>query len=57
MHVFVLGGTGFIGAALARVLIQRGHRLTGLARSETSAKQLRTIGGEPLMGNIASPAS
>jgi nucleoside-diphosphate-sugar epimerase len=57
MHAFVLGGTGFIGAALARVLIQRGHRLTGLARSETAANKLRSIGGEPLMGDLAGPAS
>ena len=57
MHVFVLGATGFIGTALARVLVRRGHRLTGLARSETSAKKLRDIGGEPLIGDIARPAS
>ena len=57
MHVFVLGGTGFIGTALARVLIKRGHRLTGLVRSEASAKKLRSIGGQPLVGDIARPAS
>ncbi|MBV8698519.1 MAG: NAD-dependent epimerase/dehydratase family protein [Bradyrhizobium sp.] len=57
MNVFVLGGTGFIGTALARVLIKRGHRLTGLVRSEASAKKLRSIGGQPLVGDIARPAS
>ena len=57
MHVFVLGATGFIGTALARVLVRRGHRLTGLTRSESSAKRLRDIGGQPLIGDIARPAS
>jgi nucleoside-diphosphate-sugar epimerase len=57
VHVFVLGGTGFIGTNVVRALIRHGHRLTGLARSETSAKKLRSAGSQPLMGDIASPAS
>jgi nucleoside-diphosphate-sugar epimerase len=57
MHIFVLGGTGFIGTSVVRALIRRGHRLIGLARSEMSAEKLRTIGSLPLMGDIASPAS
>jgi nucleoside-diphosphate-sugar epimerase len=57
VHVFVLGGTGFIGTSVVRALIRRGHRLTGLARSETSAERLRDAGSLPLMGDIASPAS
>lgn len=57
MHVFVLGATGFIGTAVVRALIQRGHRLTGLTRSETSAVKLRSAGCQPLMGDIGRPTS
>jgi nucleoside-diphosphate-sugar epimerase len=57
MHVFVLGATGFIGSAVVRVLIQRGHRLTGLTRSETSAVKLRSAGCQPLMGDIGRPTA
>ena len=47
MHIFVLGGTGFIGTSVVRALIRRGHRLIGLARSEMSAEKLRGIGSLP----------
>ena len=57
MHVFVLGGTGFIGTSVVRAFIRHGHRLTGLARSDTSAEKLRSAGCQALMGDIASPAS
>lgn len=37
MQIFVLGGTGIIGAAMVRELVARGHELFGLARAAPTA--------------------
>ena len=55
MRVFVLGGTGSIGAAVVKELIKRQHDVFGLARSETSAGKLRDCGATPIAGDITSP--
>lgn len=52
MRIFVTGATGFIGSALVPELIQAGHQVLGLTRSETGAEALRKIGAEVLHGNI-----
>lgn len=40
MRVLVLGGYGFIGAAICRELIARGHEVTGLGRSPRTGRSL-----------------
>ena len=40
MHVVVTGGTGFIGRALCRSLVQKGHRVTVLTTNGRAALQL-----------------
>ena len=52
MRIFVTGATGYIGAAVAAKLIAAGHRVAGLARSETSARALERLGAEALAGSL-----
>lgn len=52
MQVFLLGATGYIGTAVVEKLQAAGHRITGLVRSEKSAKQLQDRGCEPYLGDI-----
>ena len=37
MKVLVTGATGYLGAVAAEALAERGHQVSGLARSEGSA--------------------
>ena len=52
MRIFVTGAPGFIGSALVPELIQAGHQVLGLTRSEAGAEKLRGSGAEVLHGNI-----
>ncbi len=53
MRVFVTGGTGLIGSAVVAELIGHGHTLLALARSDSSATALETLGAEPIRGDLA----
>lgn len=55
MHVFLTGGTGYIGAAILDALIKHGHHVTALVRDPEKAARLDARGATPLMGELASP--
>ena len=52
MKVFVTGATGYIGGSLSTKLLQIGHEVFGLARSDDAAAALKKRGIEPLAGDI-----
>jgi dihydroflavonol-4-reductase len=51
----VTGGTGFVGCAVVRALLDRGWDVVALARTEVSAGALAAAGARPARGDVRDP--
>ncbi|MEA3440881.1 MAG: NAD-dependent epimerase/dehydratase family protein [Chloroflexota bacterium] len=57
MRTFVTGGTGFVGGALVRQLLEAGHEVRALVRPGTDTQQLQGLPVEQVQGDLRDPDS
>lgn len=55
--VFLTGATGSMGLAATEALLNAGHRVVGVARSDTGAATLRGLGAEPVKVDLLDAAA
>nr|MBA2546537.1 NAD(P)H-binding protein [Solirubrobacterales bacterium] len=51
MRVFVAGATGALGRQLVPQLVEAGHKVTGMTRSESKVARLRDLGAEAVVAD------
>lgn len=55
--IVVLGASGFVGRAVVAEAVAAGFRVLGLARSDRAAAVIRSLGAQPLLGEVAFPST
>lgn len=55
MKVFVAGATGALGRQLVPMLVQRGHEVVGMTRTESKRKLLASLGARPVVADALDP--
>ncbi|CAN5872042.1 NAD(P)-dependent oxidoreductase [soil metagenome] len=53
--MFVTGATGVMGCSAVSTLLAAGHEVAGLARSASTAEQVRSMGATPVPGGLFDP--
>lgn len=51
-NILITGITGYIGGTIARKLLDKNYKVTGLIRNETHAEELEAAGIETIVGSI-----
>lgn len=57
MRVFVAGATGAIGKRLIPFLVEAGHAVTGMTRTESRAAQIRSAGADAAVADALNPVA
>jgi nucleoside-diphosphate-sugar epimerase len=57
MRVFVAGASGVVGTPLSRLLLEAGHSITALTRSEANAERLRKDGMDAVVADVFDEAA
>jgi len=57
VHIFLTGGTGYIGSAVLDVLVRGGHTVDALVRHSEKAAQVQARGARPVLGDLARPVT
>jgi len=55
MRVFLTGGAGYLGGHIASALREANHEVVALARTGRAAEYLRSLGAEPVQGDLLAP--
>ena len=55
MKIFVAGGTGVLGRASLKALVEAGHQVRSTARTEEKADLVRSLGAEPVQADLYDP--
>src|SRR5437868_5730510 len=56
MGIFVTGASGWIGSTVVTELLDAGHQVVGLARSEESAARIEALGADVRRGDLSDTA-
>ena len=57
VRIFMTGGTGYVGGAVAAALVRAGHSVTALTRSPEKDRSLLRLGVSPVRGDLADPTT